>query len=336
MSRSVVFHVTDRCGLGCRHCLRDPGSHATDLPTSVVARVLDEVSRVHGIRHAGFTGGDPLLWPGLAEALDEVVRRGFTWHLVTSGQGFQRLTDLLDEQSARGTGLKSIDVSLDGAREGTHDSIRGEGAWRGAMAAIAACTARSIPFTIACTVNRLNVGELEELGLLAAQLGAVALGFAMTQATGTPEDEQMYLSPQELDRVFHRAERLSTLLHIPVTVGEGFRRPSRFHVCGSFAGDVLHVTPRGELNLCCNHSGVPGGNEDVMADLSRENVVDGHRRLLDLVERLQRERLDVIEASPGSDGGWARFPCNWCLARLGKPHWVEGGSAGPRASRSRG
>lgn len=334
MSRWIVFHVTERCGLACSHCLRDPGRQPADLPLAVVEKALDEAATLHAIRHAGFTGGDPLLWPHLEGALDAVARRSFTWHLVTSGKGFDRLVALLEASPARRESLSMIDLSVDGASPATHDAIRGTGSHRDAMAAVAACGARGLPFAIQMTVNARNEAEIEQVALAAAELGAKRVGVAMTHATGSDADRELYLSPAALDRIRDRVERLSTLLQVPVTLAEGFRRGWRFHACEPFRSEVLHVTPHGKLNLCCNHSGVPGSDEDEVADLAVESLAAGHRKLLDLIHRMERERLDAIAAAPGQAPGWDDFPCNRCLARLGKPHWVEGGSAGPRATRA--
>jgi MoaA/NifB/PqqE/SkfB family radical SAM enzyme len=322
MSQWLAFHVTERCGLHCRHCLRDPGKQPADLPLPIVESLLDQAAVLHGIRHVGFTGGDPLLWPHLEAAIDLAVSRRYTWHVVTSGKGFDRFAAQLDTVPARREALKTIDLSVDGATEATHDAIRGDGSWREVMAAAAACTARSLPFSMQMTLNALNQAELEQMGLLAGELGARAMSFAMMNATGRPDDRDLYLSPQAWDGIRDRIERLSTLVKVPVTAAEGFRRGWRFHACEPYRSEVLHVTPRGELNLCCNLSGVPGGRHDVVADLATTSLADAHRRLLDLIYRLERERLDAIAAAPGQKPGWDDFPCNRCLARFGKPHWT--------------
>ena len=120
-------------------------------------------------------------------------------------------------------------------------------------------------------------------------------------------------------------------MKVEVTAAEGFRRGDRFHLCEPFRSEVLHVTPWGQLNLCCNLSGVAGGTEDSVADMSTVSLADGHRKLLSLIQGLERERLEKIAAAPARPG-WDDFPCNRCLARFGKPHWVDGGSHGPRPS----
>ena len=333
MSRALAFHVTERCGLQCRHCLRDPGKQRADLPLELVERLLPEARALHGIRHAGFTGGDPLLWPQLEGALDACVRHGFTWHVVTSGRGFDRLLAMLDEDPERRESLTMVDLSLDGATDATHDAIRGEGSFREVMVAAAACSAGAIPFSLQMTIHARNVAEMEQVALLAGDLGARKVGFSPMNATGRPEDRDLYLPPAELDQARNRIERLSALLSMEVTGFEGFRHGDRFHVCESFRSDVLSVTPHGMLNLCCAHSGIPGSDEDVVADLATTSLAEAHDRLLVLVHRMQRERLAEIAATPEGASAWGDFPCNWCLAKLGKPHWVEGGSVGPAAVR---
>lgn len=329
----VVFHVTDRCQLDCRHCLRDPAKRPLDLPVALVEKVLGEAVALHRIEHVGLTGGEPLLHPELGAILDAVVRRDLSWHLVTNGRQLARLLALLDEAPARRERLTALDLSLDGARAATHDAIRGAGSHREVMAAAAACTARDLPFTLQLTVNALNVDELEEAGLLASQLGATQLSFAMTQATGTGHDAALWLPAERWRQVRDRIDRLAATLRLKVTAAEGFQVAQPFHVCGPWRSEILHVDPRGRLNLCCQLAGTPGPEDDVMGDLATTPLVEAHRRLLDHVHLLQRERLDA--AAAGGLHGWDLFPCNACLRRHGKPHWTDAGGAGPVALRAR-
>lgn len=326
----VVLHVTERCALGCRHCLRDPSAAPADLDPAVVDRVLEQAKRLYRIGHVGLTGGEPLLHPHLDAVVDAAIRHGLTWHVVTSGRDFGRLLALVPPGSPRRDALTAVDLSVDGAREATHDAIRGAGSWRDAMAAAAALQARAIPFSVQMTVNALNAAEIEEVGLAATQLGAARVFFSMTQATGTDEDPRLALPAAGWRAVADRVARLAEALRIPVVAAEGFPREQPLHVCEPWRGELLHVDPRGRLTLCCQHSGVPGA-EGVAVDLATTGLVEAHRRVLAVAQRLQRERLDAIER--GGLGEWELFPCNACLASLGHPHWTERGSAGPRARR---
>jgi MoaA/NifB/PqqE/SkfB family radical SAM enzyme len=327
----IALHLTERCARRCVHCLRDVGPRPRDLPLGVIEKVLDEARLLHGVDHVGLTGGDPLLHPRFEQVLDAIAGRQMTWHVVQSGQRFDRLVALLEAAPARRAALTVIDFSLDGAEEATHDALRGAGSWREVMAAMLAAKARAIPFSVQATLNAINAAELEPIGLAAADLGAERVGFSMTGATGRGDDGRLYLAPAALDDLRDRVERLAARLRLPVTGAEGFRRAERLHACAPLRGDILHVDPRGHLTLCCSHSGVAGAGADAVADLADVSLAEAHRRLLTLIHDVQQVRLAALAAGPTS--GWDDFQCNACLKHLGRPHWVDGGSAGPRAHR---
>lgn len=329
----IAFHLTERCALACIHCLRDPGRPPAELPIALVERVLDEAVALHAVAHVGFTGGEPLLHPAFDAAIDAAVRRALGWHVVTSGRGIERLLELLRADPRRRAALTLVDLSLDGADEAVHDRIRGAGSWRAALGAALALRAREIPFQVQMTVHAGNAHQLEALAMEAAKLGAARVAVGPAMPTGTAADRELWLPAPRWAEVRDRIERLAAVLRIPVTATEGFPRGHPFHVCEPWRTDVLHVDPRGRLTVCCMLSGTPGGDEGVVADLSTTPLADAHRLLLDRVHALQRARLDA--AACGLEP-WDALPCNWCLRRHGRPHWVEAGSAGPRARRDGG
>lgn len=331
MAQWIVFHLTDRCPLTCAHCLRDPAARPVDVPFEVIEKALDQVGPLHGVSHVGLTGGEPLVYPKFAQVLDSIARRGFTWHVVTSGHRFDRLVKMLQDAPARREALKIINLSIDGAEEATHDAIRGAGSWRDVMGAAATCKALDLPFSVNMTINAVNAHEIERMGMLAAELGAEKICYAMTQATGSHDDARLYLAPEQLDLVHDRVERMAGVLRISVQSAEGFRRPERHKACEPFRTDVLHVDPRGRLNLCCMHSGVAGSDKDVAGDLSQVSLAEAHRKLLDIIHELRLEQLARIERGPSP--GWEGFQCNECLKSMGKPFWREGGHGGPVALR---
>lgn len=329
----IVFHLTDRCQLDCRHCLRDPAARPLDLAPELVERVLSQARQAYGCSHVGFTGGEPLLHPRLAEVLDGVVRQNGTWHVVTSGHGFERLLELLEADPRRREALTAVNLSLDAPREAEHDAIRGAGSYREVMAAASRCQVMGIEFTLQLTVSALNVDALEEFGLAAAQLGAGSVLFGATLPTGTPVDQELWLSPEAWRSARDRIKRLAETLRVPVVTSEGFPSDQRFHVCVSHRSEILHVDPHGRLSLCCQLSGTPGGDGDVVADLAEVELVEAHRRLLRLIQEAQDKRLVSLGQRPGA--GWDLFPCNLCLESFGKPYWTDQGSGGPKALRAR-
>jgi MoaA/NifB/PqqE/SkfB family radical SAM enzyme len=336
---TLAFHVTDRCQLDCKHCLRDPAQKPLDLPRDVLERVLDQVTRLHGTAHVSLTGGEPTLHPEFVEIIDAIGARGLTWHMVSNGRNFGWLMERFAERPARRGAMSQVYFSLDGADEATHDAIRGEGSFRQVMAACALATAHQIPFTLQLVVNAHNQHQLEALGLMASQLGAIRVSFCVLQPTGTPHDRALYLSAAEWRAVSDRVDRLAHTLRLEVRTPEGWPQRQPFHVCEPFRSEQLHVDVEGRLNLCCQHAGIPqapsppSGESDIVADLRTTPFVEAHARLLGVIHRAQAAKLQQI--AEGRFGEWDHFPCNWCLAHFGKPHWSDAGAAGPEAARER-
>jgi organic radical activating enzyme len=331
----LTFHVTDRCQLDCHHCLRDPGKTPVDLPVALIRRVLEEGKASYGSHHAAFSGGEPTLHPQFLELVDTAVELGYTWHMVSNGHRFPVLLAKLQERPARLAGMTSVTFSIDGADAAMHDSIREKGSFHEVLRAASACVATGTKFVLQMAVHARNQHQIELLGLLASQLGAARLSFTLTQPTGTHHDRDHYLSVDEWRRLQGRIEALQQTLTMPVSMPEGWYSEQPFHVCQPFASQQVHVDVVGRVNLCCQHSGIPGDGEerDVAADLHDVSLVEAHRALLRIVHAAQAAKLDAIQAA--AIGPWDHFPCNWCMKSFGKPHWTEDGVGGPEASRQR-
>jgi MoaA/NifB/PqqE/SkfB family radical SAM enzyme len=335
-SPTVAFHITDRCQLDCKHCLRDPARAAKDLPVALIRSVLGQTTQLYGKLQVALTGGEPTLHPEFAEILDAVVEHGLTWHMVSNGRRMERVFALFKERPARRAAATAMNFSLDGADEATHDAVRGAGSYRDVMRAAALCVVHDLPFSLQMALHRKNVHQIEALGMLASQLKAKRVSFAILQATGTPLDAELHLSAREWRDAMDRVVRLAEILKVEVKMPEGWYMEQPFHQCEVFGSLQLHVDVEGRLNLCCQHSGIPSEEHpapDVLADLRTTPLAEAHARLLDLIHKLQRDKLARVAAGGLSE--WEHFPCNDCMKTLGKPYWDEHGAVGPSASRER-
>lgn len=316
-------HVTDRCQLDCQHCLRDPGQKPRDLDPGLFARVLEQASRVHGLSRVSFTGGEPLLHPHFDALVDAVISRGGSVDWVSNGRLVPELLQRWDTTPSRQAAIRSLSLSLDAATPELHDALREPGSHRDVMRAAVACAARGVPFGVQMSVHARNEAELEQVGLLAASLGAKHVSFALTQPTGTAHDAALYLPPARLRALRGRIDSLSRALAIAVVLPEGHYDPARFTTCAPLRGETLHVDVDGRLSLCCLHAQVPGAEpgSDVIADLSEVTLEEAHARFLERAAAIQRERLIRLAAS--ADSVWDHFGCNACLAAFGRPHWAR-------------
>lgn len=153
---ALAIEVTSRCNSSCLHCFaRSDISRRPSLPVDLVKEIIVE-GHDAGYRHLHITGGEPLLWEGLFEALDYGFCVGYeTIFVNTNG------TLITEEISKRlaGYGSFSISVSLDGP-EDLHDRIRGKGSHRKTMRGLERALNGGNDCTIFTTVTKSLLPEL--------------------------------------------------------------------------------------------------------------------------------------------------------------------------------
>jgi GTP 3',8-cyclase len=109
--------LTDRCNLRCTYCMPEEGLAWLPKPTLLtdaeVVRLVDIAARLLGVTEVRFTGGEPLLRPGLTAIITETAKLNPRprLSLTTNGIGLSRLAGPL----AR-AGLDRVNVSLDTLR----------------------------------------------------------------------------------------------------------------------------------------------------------------------------------------------------------------------------
>ncbi|MFE3162415.1 GTP 3',8-cyclase MoaA [Streptomyces sp. NPDC059224] len=109
--------LTDRCNLRCTYCMPEEGLQwltKSDLLTDdEIVRLIDIAVRLLGVEEVRFTGGEPLLRPGLVSVVERVAALAPRprMSLTTNGIGLRRTATAL-----KTAGLDRVNVSLDTLR----------------------------------------------------------------------------------------------------------------------------------------------------------------------------------------------------------------------------
>jgi cyclic pyranopterin phosphate synthase len=116
--------LTDRCNLRCTYCMPEEGlawlPKQTLLTDDEVVRLVDVAARRLGVTEVRFTGGEPLLRPGLVRIVTEAsaLRPRPRLSLTTNGIGLTRLAGPL-----AAAGLDRVNVSLDTLRPDRFETL---------------------------------------------------------------------------------------------------------------------------------------------------------------------------------------------------------------------
>jgi radical SAM protein with 4Fe4S-binding SPASM domain len=195
----VVWEITLKCDLGCRHCGSRAGKARSDeLSTEEcldVVRQLDEL----GVREVTLIGGEAYLredWDVIAKA---IVDRGMLCGITTGGRNLDgdRVKRAVD------AGVATISVSIDGL-ERTHDLQRGaRGSWRAAIESAERIAMTKMRLATNTQINRLSMPELGALADLLGDVGSKAWQLQLTVPMGRAADRpELLLQPYDLLELF--------------------------------------------------------------------------------------------------------------------------------------
>lgn len=191
----VVWELTLKCDLACRHCGSRAGAERPDeltLPEALdVVRQLAEL----GVKEVTLIGGEAYLYEGWTDVIAAIRAHGMQSSLVTAGRGFDRECAL----AAKTAGLQTVSFSLDGD-ELTHDRLRAlNGAYRAVLRGMHVCREIGLPFSVNTQVNRLSLPHLEHVFELLSASGAHGWQIQLTVPAGRAADEpEVLLQPHDL------------------------------------------------------------------------------------------------------------------------------------------
>jgi Fe-coproporphyrin III synthase len=187
----VIFHITTRCNMACRHCGDDVwGAPRHDLPLEEIARLSESLGAVESL---ALGGGEPFLRPDLVEICRIFSGKNRVRSISIPSNGFApteicgKVTAIL--AACPDTAL-NVTLSLDGF-EKTHDAIRTAGSFakvlltaRALQSLIPASPQLSLSFN--CTINNNNWSELPALAQFVCDEFGTRLQFNVL--AGTPRD----------------------------------------------------------------------------------------------------------------------------------------------------
>jgi radical SAM protein with 4Fe4S-binding SPASM domain len=282
--------VTGSCNLRCKMCLV---SYRPDIPRregsldfSFFKELVDGNLALRKVTLQGL--GEPLLAPDLFRMVEYAAERGIEMGFNTNGM---LLTPARSERLVR-AGLGWLHVSLDGARPGTYEGIRGRSNFARVAANIRALVevrrqlrADNPRLSLVFVAMRRNIDELPELVRLSAEWGVGRLwvqnlshSFSDTDPSGDYHAIREFAAEEALwtGRDRRRAERrfgearelagrLGVELRLPRLEEEAAERGPGEPGC-AWPWTSAYVTHEGMVQPCCM---VMGSDRVSLGDLGR-------------------------------------------------------------------
>lgn len=197
--RYVVWELTLKCDLACRHCGSRAGRARDQEMTVDEARDIAAQLADMGAAEVTFIGGEAYLHPHWLDIVRAVADFDIRCTMTT---GARAVTPDLCAR-ARDAGLAGMSCSVDGLRD-THDLLRAvAGSWQAALDALGHIHDAGLQPFANTQINRLNMAELPELAELLFDRHVRAWQIQLTGPMGRAADRaEWLLQPYEILDLF--------------------------------------------------------------------------------------------------------------------------------------
>ena len=202
----IYISLSHKCTYNCQMCGVVKILKGYELPAEAFKKTLDEIAGWKSDCVVMFTGGEVFLRKDAFELIGYSVKKGLKTESVSNGA-------LINEELALkiiSSGLQNIAVSIDGAKESTHDFIREKGAFKKALNAIRCLVAakkkigKGPQISAWTTIMKENVEELSDIMPLARDLGIECLVYhpvivAQDDMQNTSADAPFWIRKERLN-----------------------------------------------------------------------------------------------------------------------------------------
>ncbi|MGA3118657.1 MAG: radical SAM protein [Syntrophobacteraceae bacterium] len=168
--REFKFELTHRCLLSCRHCSSSAGTdELITVSREDCLRVIAEAAEM-GAKEVAFSGGEPLLVPFLAEAVEKASHVDLKVAVYSSGNVPQVKEKI---RSLRRAGVDRLIFSMHGASAERYESVtRVNGSFESLIYAMICAGDEEISTEVHFVPLAINYRELSAVAELARRVGA--------------------------------------------------------------------------------------------------------------------------------------------------------------------
>lgn len=255
--RYVVWELTLKCDLACRHC----GSRAgrprdEELSLEESLDLLGQLNDL-GAREITFIGGEAYLYPHWLEVISACAKLGIRPTMTTGARNL----DLKTCRAMKEAGMSGVSISVDGLEQ-THDELRAvKGSFRSALQSFQNCKEVGIPVFANTQINQRNIHELSELAAVFAEMGIKEWQVQITGPMGRAADRpEWLLQPYDMLELFPMlaeiAEHYKDIFYINLANNLGYFGPYEYILRASYwkgcvAGKyVLGIESNGDIKGC--------------------------------------------------------------------------------------
>ncbi len=326
----IALEITKLCNLRCAHCYLAAGKVAdNELSGAEIKTLITAVKEEGGISVA-IGGGEPLMRADCLEIVEHALSCGLLVSLGTNATLIDR-----DRAALLADLPIKIQISLDGATEAVHDTIRGQGSYRAAVNGIDELVraGKADDMVIAFTAMKKNVHEAAAIVQFAYDRGIPVVQFPPLTPSGRAREcwDDLRLNSDELVEFWQTVSQCALEVQGEMDLladcfSMNIHQAGKPYQCS--IGFQYRIDPAGNVYPCqCFHYGTEYLLGNIRND-TLKSMVEGSR--IKEIQLLSRKRSSMIDAC--SDCKWMNYCGSGCM---GNAFETTGTVLQPTACRAR-
>lgn len=202
----LQWHLTEKCNLRCKHCYQNLeylGKETNlDRKKKIISDFVKFCNKLNKIPQIAFTGGEPLILGDELFDLFNYCEKKYPEirkNILSNGT----FIDEIIANKLKENNIDNVQISLDGAKEGTCDFIRGDGVYNKALNALDVLNSAGIKTSVMFVFHKKNYQEIEELIELCNSSNVSTLGITALVPGGRGEKLlKLMLNPEETHELY--------------------------------------------------------------------------------------------------------------------------------------
>ena len=258
---SIIFEITNRCNLRCKHCYNDSGAKRDgELTFEEIKKSVDTFAGI-GVLNMVLSGGEPLLHPHIFDIIEYIRSKPMSCIIFTNG------TLITEEvvKKFKEFSIVSVALSLDGATPETNDSFRGiPGGFEKTVKAIKMLKEAGIPVRINVCLHKGILDEFDDLLSLFKKWEITDYSVAPASYTGRLQEPNFVITPEEYKKVLEQLKEYESakgakneLPYVPQSIN-----------CGA-GMNSLTIRSNGSVTLCS-----PFPDEISLGNIRKDSITE--------------------------------------------------------------
>lgn len=175
----LQIDITNACNLRCKHCYHPHHQNAGAIELADWINVLDQyealVKKLKFRPYVIVCGGEPLLSKHFAPVLENLLSRDWNCKLSVLTNG--TIIDAKKTELLKKFKDVSVQISLDGTNEASHDSVRGRGSFGRSLKGIRLFREQGVSVNLLAILSKRSAPLMGDFFDLARALGVDGMGF---------------------------------------------------------------------------------------------------------------------------------------------------------------